>query len=112
MAEDRDHPNGAGGFTRRGLIKGLATTAVATATAGATALAEERAKTDAAAGGGASREPHAERRPEEGRLRAAHDARGGAAGHVGSDGDEGRLRPRRLRSVHRAARRRSPSTPA
>jgi aerobic-type carbon monoxide dehydrogenase small subunit (CoxS/CutS family) len=50
MAEDRDHPNGAGGFTRRGLIKGLATTAVATATAGATALAEERAKADAGGG--------------------------------------------------------------
>lgn len=52
MGDDRDRPNGAGGFTRRGLIKGLATTAVATATAGATALAEERVKADAAAGGG------------------------------------------------------------
>ncbi len=52
MAEDRNHPNGAGGFTRRGLIKGLATTAVAGATAGAAALAEERAKAEAAAGGG------------------------------------------------------------
>ena len=34
MADEKDHPNGGGGFTRRGLIKGLATTAVATATAG------------------------------------------------------------------------------
>ena len=51
MADKRDHPNGAGGFTRRGLIKGLATTAVATATAGAAAIAEERAKADATGGG-------------------------------------------------------------
>jgi xanthine dehydrogenase YagT iron-sulfur-binding subunit len=50
MADERDHPNGGGGFTRRGLIKGLATTAVATATAGAAALAEERAKADAGGG--------------------------------------------------------------
>jgi aerobic-type carbon monoxide dehydrogenase small subunit (CoxS/CutS family) len=52
MADEKDHPNGGGGFTRRGLIKGLATTAVATATAGAAALAEERAKAETAAGGG------------------------------------------------------------
>ncbi|HQQ79677.1 MAG TPA: 2Fe-2S iron-sulfur cluster-binding protein, partial [Thermoanaerobaculia bacterium] len=52
MADEKDHPNRGGGFTRRGLIKGLATTAVATATAGATALAEERAKAETAAGGG------------------------------------------------------------
>ncbi len=52
MADDKDRPNAAGGFTRRGLIKGLATTAVATATAGAAALAEERAKAEATAGGG------------------------------------------------------------
>jgi len=52
MPDERDHPNGAGGFTRRGLIKGLATTAVASATAGATALAEERTKAEAASGGG------------------------------------------------------------
>ena len=53
MADDKaDPPDGRSGFTRRGLIKGLATTAVASATAGATALAEERAKADAAAGGG------------------------------------------------------------
>jgi len=50
MADEKDHPNG-GGFTRRGLIKGLATTAVASATAGAAALAEERAKTDTAGAG-------------------------------------------------------------
>jgi xanthine dehydrogenase YagT iron-sulfur-binding subunit len=50
MADEKDHPNGGGGFTRRGLIKGLATTAVASATAGAAALAEERAKADAAGG--------------------------------------------------------------
>jgi aerobic-type carbon monoxide dehydrogenase small subunit (CoxS/CutS family) len=50
MADHKDHPNGGGGFTRRGLIKGLATTAVASATAGAAALAEDRAKT--VAGGG------------------------------------------------------------
>lgn len=52
MADEKDRPNGAGGFTRRGLIKGLATTAVATAAAGATALAEERAKAGATEGGG------------------------------------------------------------
>ncbi|HEY3350602.1 MAG TPA: (2Fe-2S)-binding protein [Thermoanaerobaculia bacterium] len=50
MADEKDHPNGGGGFTRRGLIKGLATTAVASATAGAAALAEERAKADAGGG--------------------------------------------------------------
>ena len=50
MADDKDHPNG-GGFTRRGLIKGLATTAVASATSGAAALAEERAKADVAGAG-------------------------------------------------------------
>jgi aerobic-type carbon monoxide dehydrogenase small subunit (CoxS/CutS family) len=50
MADEKDHPKGGGGFTRRGLIKGLATTAVASATAGAAALAEERAKTDAGSG--------------------------------------------------------------
>jgi xanthine dehydrogenase YagT iron-sulfur-binding subunit len=52
MTDEKDRPNGAGGFTRRGLIKGLATTAVASATAGAAILAEERAKADAAAAGG------------------------------------------------------------
>jgi xanthine dehydrogenase YagT iron-sulfur-binding subunit len=52
MADEKDHPNGGGGFTRRGLIKGLATTAVASAAAGASVLAEERAKSDAAATGG------------------------------------------------------------
>jgi aerobic-type carbon monoxide dehydrogenase small subunit (CoxS/CutS family) len=52
MADEKDRPDAAAGFTRRGLIKGFATTAVATATAGAAALAEERAKADAAAGGG------------------------------------------------------------
>ena len=52
MSQDEDHPKGAGGFTRRGLIKGLATTAVASATAGAAALAEERTKTEASASGG------------------------------------------------------------
>jgi xanthine dehydrogenase YagT iron-sulfur-binding subunit len=52
MADVKDQSGSAGGFTRRGLIKGLATTAVASATAGAAVLAEERAKTDAAAGGG------------------------------------------------------------
>jgi hypothetical protein len=51
MADKKDRPDAAGGFTRRGLIKGLATTAVASATAGAAVLAEERAKSDAAAGG-------------------------------------------------------------
>jgi len=50
MADDKDHPNGGGGFTRRGLIKGLATTAVASATAGAAALSEERAKANTAGG--------------------------------------------------------------
>ena len=50
MTDEKDHPNGGGGFTRRGLIKGLATTAVASATAGAAALAEERAKAGAAGG--------------------------------------------------------------
>jgi aerobic-type carbon monoxide dehydrogenase small subunit (CoxS/CutS family) len=52
MADVKDQPGSAGGFTRRGLIKGLATTAVASATAGAAVLAEERAKSDAAAEGG------------------------------------------------------------
>jgi aerobic-type carbon monoxide dehydrogenase small subunit (CoxS/CutS family) len=52
MSDEKDRPEGAGGFTRRGLIKGLATTAVATATAGAAVLAEERAKSDSAAVGG------------------------------------------------------------
>jgi aerobic-type carbon monoxide dehydrogenase small subunit (CoxS/CutS family) len=51
MADEKDHPNAAGGFTRRGLIKGLATTAVASATASATAFAEERAKPEADAAG-------------------------------------------------------------
>ncbi|MEO8055403.1 MAG: (2Fe-2S)-binding protein [Acidobacteriota bacterium] len=50
MADEKDHPNG-GGFTRRGLIKGLATTAVASATAGAAALAEDRAKAETAGAG-------------------------------------------------------------
>ncbi len=52
MADEKDRPETAGGFTRRGLIKGLATTAVASAAAGAAVLAEERAKPDAAAGSG------------------------------------------------------------
>jgi len=52
MADHKDRPEAAGGFTRRGLIKGLATTAVASATAGAAVLAEERTKSDAAAAGG------------------------------------------------------------
>ncbi len=52
MADERDHRDGTGGFTRRGLIKGLATTAVASATAGAAVLAEERAKAATFAGGG------------------------------------------------------------
>ena len=52
MADERDHRDGAGGFTRRGLIKGLATTAVASATAGAAVLAEERATAATSAGGG------------------------------------------------------------
>ena len=52
MADGRDHRDGAGGFTRRGLIKGLATTAIASATAGAAVLAEERAKAATSAGGG------------------------------------------------------------
>jgi xanthine dehydrogenase YagT iron-sulfur-binding subunit len=52
MADEKDRTGAAGGFTRRGLIKGLATTAVASATAGAAVLAEERAKADAAAAGG------------------------------------------------------------
>lgn len=52
MADEKDRAESAGGFTRRGLIKGLATTAVAAATAGASVLAEERAKADAAATGG------------------------------------------------------------
>src|SRR5512135_732223 len=51
MADEKDRSGGAGGFTRRGLIKGLATTAVATATAGATALAEERKKAETASAG-------------------------------------------------------------
>jgi aerobic-type carbon monoxide dehydrogenase small subunit (CoxS/CutS family) len=51
MADEKDRPEGAGGFTRRGLIKGLATTAVASAAAGAAVLAEERAKTDTAGTG-------------------------------------------------------------
>lgn len=52
MADQKDRPEAAGGFTRRGLIKGLATTAVASATAGAAVLAEDRAKSDVAAGRG------------------------------------------------------------
>ncbi len=52
MSEKRDQSNGNGGFTRRGLIKGLATTAVASAAAGATALVEERANAENAAAGG------------------------------------------------------------
>jgi aerobic-type carbon monoxide dehydrogenase small subunit (CoxS/CutS family) len=52
MADEKDRSEGAGGFTRRGLIKGLATTAVATATAGAAALAVEREKAEANAAGG------------------------------------------------------------
>jgi aerobic-type carbon monoxide dehydrogenase small subunit (CoxS/CutS family) len=51
MADEKDHSNGGGGFTRRGLIKGIATTAVASATAGATALVEERARAETAGGG-------------------------------------------------------------
>jgi aerobic-type carbon monoxide dehydrogenase small subunit (CoxS/CutS family) len=51
MGDAKDHPGGKGGVTRRGLLKGIATTAVASATAGATALAEERAKSEAAASG-------------------------------------------------------------
>ncbi|MGA7993007.1 MAG: (2Fe-2S)-binding protein [Thermoanaerobaculia bacterium] len=50
MADESGGSNGASGFTRRGLIKGLATTVVASATAGAAALAEERAKTDTGSG--------------------------------------------------------------
>jgi aerobic-type carbon monoxide dehydrogenase small subunit (CoxS/CutS family) len=50
MADRKDGGSAAGGFTRRGLIKGLATTAVASATAGAAALAEERTKADAGGG--------------------------------------------------------------
>jgi len=46
MSNERDHSNDAGGFTRRGLLKGLATTAVATATSGAAALAEERTRAE------------------------------------------------------------------
>jgi len=52
MGDQKDRPEAAGGFTRRGLIKGLATTAVASATAGAAVLAEERTKSEAAAAGG------------------------------------------------------------
>ena len=52
MSHDKDHPKGAGTFTRRGLIKGLATTAVASATAGAAVLAEERTKREASTSGG------------------------------------------------------------
>ncbi len=105
MADDRDHPNGAGGFTRRGLIKGLATTAVATATAGAAALAEERAKTDATSGGGLPVSLTLNGAVEEGRLRAAHDARRGAARRVGTHGHE-----ESGATAARAARARSCST--
>ncbi len=52
MSDEKDRPEGARGFTRRGLIKGLATSAVASAAAGAAVLAEERAKADASAAGG------------------------------------------------------------
>ena len=52
MSDDKDHSGPTRGFTRRGLIKGLATTAVASAASGAAVLAEERAKSDAAAAGG------------------------------------------------------------
>jgi aerobic-type carbon monoxide dehydrogenase small subunit (CoxS/CutS family) len=52
MADEKDEPTGAGGFTRRGLLKGLATTAVASATAGVAALAEERANAENAASSG------------------------------------------------------------
>ena len=48
---DKDQPRGDGGFTRRGLLKGIASTAVAGATAGASALAKERATDEAAANG-------------------------------------------------------------
>ena len=50
MADPKDRPEAAGGFTRRGLIKGLATTAVASAAAGAAVIAEERAKTEGPSG--------------------------------------------------------------
>ncbi len=52
MSDEKDHPGGGGGFTRRGLLKGLASTAVAGAAAGAATLAEERARAEAAAQGG------------------------------------------------------------
>jgi xanthine dehydrogenase YagT iron-sulfur-binding subunit len=51
MASDSDRSNARGGFTRRGLIKGIATTAVASATAGATALVEEQARAETGGGG-------------------------------------------------------------
>jgi xanthine dehydrogenase YagT iron-sulfur-binding subunit len=52
MADEKNRSNGAGRFTRRGLLKGFATTAVASATAGAAALTEETAKAGESAGGG------------------------------------------------------------
>lgn len=48
MADQRSRSSrdARGGFTRRGLLKGLATTAVAGAASGATALAEERKRSE------------------------------------------------------------------